>query len=264
MSDELDLEESQPVTSAENIRALLRRKFPPDQYAMVAEVRDAAGFSANRSCDVLVMGLWPSRGLELYGIEIKVSRSDWLRELKDAAKAEAFARYCDRWFVAAGSRDIVKAGELPDAWGLIVPSRQGVTFSKPAAKLQPEPIPRGLLAALLKRACGATLEDPEIRAEIEAKVKAAKADQAATHANDLRRARRELELLQQGVADFERASGVRIADAWNGRAIGEAVAMVRRGEDQRIRDELEGMRDKVERLHERMQEILGPRAEPGT
>jgi len=32
------------------------------------------------------MDLWPSGGLEIHGHEVKVSRSDWLRELKEPEK----------------------------------------------------------------------------------------------------------------------------------------------------------------------------------
>jgi hypothetical protein len=52
------------------------------------------------------MSLWPSRGIELHGIEIKVSRNDWLKELGDPAKADEIARFCDRWWVAAGDESI--------------------------------------------------------------------------------------------------------------------------------------------------------------
>ena len=82
------VDDAKPI-DAQRLRALLRRKYPADQYAMLYEVRDAAGFSAKRSADVMLIGLWPSRGNMVEGMEVKISRSDWLRDLKKPEKAEA-------------------------------------------------------------------------------------------------------------------------------------------------------------------------------
>ena len=71
------------------LRDALRVKLPAGEYALMHEVRDAAGSQANRSIDVLAMSLWPSRGLYLTGIELKTDRGDWRRELRNPAKAES-------------------------------------------------------------------------------------------------------------------------------------------------------------------------------
>lgn len=92
-----------------------------EQYAVVSHPRDAAGFDASRTLDAISMGLWPSRGLLLQGYEIKVSRSDWQRELKDPAKAERFCRLVDHFWLVVSDRKIVQDGELPPHWGLLVP-----------------------------------------------------------------------------------------------------------------------------------------------
>ena len=68
---------------------LLTKRFPPGQYALLKEVRDAAGFHARNSADGIAMNLWPSRGLELNGLEIKSGRGDWLKEYKNPQKAES-------------------------------------------------------------------------------------------------------------------------------------------------------------------------------
>jgi len=60
------------------------------RYAVAAGVRSHAGFDARRTADYVAMDLWPSKGLALHGHEIKVSRSDWLRELKEPEKAAEF------------------------------------------------------------------------------------------------------------------------------------------------------------------------------
>lgn len=140
------------------------------RYVIATEVRNRAGFAATRSCDAIVVDTWPSSGLAIHGFEVKVSRSDWLRELADPLKAEAFRRYCDRWWLAVGDPSIVRPGELPEGWGLMTycmakrPSRwdpvQRGYFPQPPAgslrvavaapKLKPEPMPRTMLVPLLR------------------------------------------------------------------------------------------------------------------
>jgi hypothetical protein len=71
------------------------------RYAFAAHVRSHAGFDATRTADFVAMDLWPSRGLSLHGHEIKVSRADWLRELKEPAKAEEFIPYMNFWWLVA-------------------------------------------------------------------------------------------------------------------------------------------------------------------
>jgi hypothetical protein len=140
------------LTTAELERRLFN-KYHGDDFALCFDVRNSAGFNATRACDALGIGLWPSRGCHLYGFELKASRGDWLRELKQAAKAEAFVAYCDYWFIVAGSKDVVKAEELPASWGLIIPRGDGLNIQIPATlNLNPLPMPRGMLAAFVKRA----------------------------------------------------------------------------------------------------------------
>src|ERR1039457_1110041 len=89
------------------------------RYAVAAGVRSHAGFDARRPADFLAMDLWPSRGLALHGHEIKVSRSDWLRELKEPEKAAEFIPYMNHWWLVASDPRIVREGELPEGWGLM-------------------------------------------------------------------------------------------------------------------------------------------------
>lgn len=89
------------------------------RWVFATHVRDAAGFDASRTADAVALDLWPSKGLELHGFEVKVSRSDWLRELAKPDKHVPVARFCDRWWLVVPDRTIVHSGELPKTWGLI-------------------------------------------------------------------------------------------------------------------------------------------------
>jgi hypothetical protein len=253
MSAELPLEEQveddgKPI-DAGKLRSLLRRKYPADQYAMLYEVRDAAGFSAKRSADVMLIGLWPSRGNMVEGMEVKISRSDWLRELKKPEKAEAFFEFCDRWWVIASSPDIVKISELPPTWGLMVPRGKGLGVLVEAPILKPKPVDRSLLAAMLKRATDTAADSPEVQALIELRVKNAtdRVDERINWAT--RNLTDENKRLKEAFAEFEKASGLAISK-WNAGDVGAAVKIVMRGEHENRLRQLHSIKSQAKNLVE--------------
>lgn len=121
------------------------------RYVCAEHTRNAAGFSATRTADLIVQDLWPSKGLEIIGHEVKVSRSDWLRELKDPAKADVFRRYCHRWWLVVPDPKIVR-DDLPEGWGLLALRGSRLHAYRPAPLLHPEPMPRTMQVAMLRAA----------------------------------------------------------------------------------------------------------------
>ncbi|MFZ3481915.1 hypothetical protein [Sphingomonas sp. 3-13AW] len=136
--------------STDMMRIAMSRQWKAPVHAILWEVGDATGARHSRLADAVIMGLWPSRGIDLEGVEIKTHRSDWQRELKDPGKAEQIARYCDFWWVHA-SPGVVKTEELPSGWGLRVFDGRIWTTPVPAERRRPDPISRDFLAALLRR-----------------------------------------------------------------------------------------------------------------
>lgn len=120
------------------------------RYAVAASVRSHAGFDAKRTADFIAMDLWPSSGLLLHGHEVKVSRSDWLRELKDPSKADEFIPYVNHWWLVVPDAAIVRDGELPDGWGLLAMRGDGLKAVRKAAWREALPLPPTRLAALLR------------------------------------------------------------------------------------------------------------------
>lgn len=137
------------------VYSLLRARYSPingngPRYVYAAEVRNRAGFDATRTADFIAMDLWPSKGLALHGHEVKVSRSDWLRELKEPEKAEAFRPYMDFWWLVVADRAIVRDGELPDGWGLLAPAGPWLRVVVTAPRQKAEPMPKSMMAAFLR------------------------------------------------------------------------------------------------------------------
>lgn len=139
------------------------------RYVIAEHVRDAAGFQAIRTADAVAMDTWTSSGLLLHGFEVKVSRSDWLAELADPGKCLPVKRFCDYWWLVTSERDLVKPGELPNGWGLLVASdikREVYDFETSAYRwitratlrqvhqarriISPDPVGKSFLASLLR------------------------------------------------------------------------------------------------------------------
>lgn len=153
--------------NAKTVLEHLRRRYVPPEHALFTEVGNATGFGTTRHIDALAMGLWPSSGMLVEGIEIKVSRSDWLRERKQPAKAAEIACYCDRFWLCVSEAKIVRAGELPEGWGLLVVTDEpiGVRVHVPAAPLSPPPLSRSFIAAIARAAhkCAPAVEGAAAR-----------------------------------------------------------------------------------------------------
>ena len=131
------------------------------RWIVAEHVRSACGFSGYtfgedpgprtmRTADFVAQDTWEAQGLQMHGHEVKVSRSDWLTELADPAKAAAVKRYCDRWWLVVPDRTIVR-DDLPDGWGLLAFGRDGrLRIAHRAPVLTPEPMPATFRASLMR------------------------------------------------------------------------------------------------------------------
>jgi hypothetical protein len=135
------------------------------RYAVIEHPCETGYFG--RIADALVMDCWPSGGNEFHGFEIKVSRSDWLHELKDPLKAEAFKKYMDRWWLVTPTKDIVKPGELPPGWGHLTLSGTGwLRAAVPAPRLTPLEIPRRTLTYIMRATAATAARQTAIHPEL--------------------------------------------------------------------------------------------------
>ena len=187
-------------------------------HCCILEVPDGTGSQKNRTADAISMSLWPSRGLTISGYEIKISRTDWLKELKNPAKAEWFWSHCDHWSLVVGDKSIVRDGELPDSWGLMVPHGSGLKFAKQPPLLEENPIDRAFLAGLLRAACK---HEPACEREIR-KRERDKYNEGVDFGRVNEKAQNKYMLdkfdeLKTRVAEFEKHTGLNIKSRWNNR-----------------------------------------------
>ena len=206
--------------------SIVARKYVLPFWVFIREFRDGTGFSANTSADALAFGLYHSRGQILIGFEQKISRADWLKELKNPDKAEHIAQFCDHWNVVVSELGIVEDIELPPNWGLLLTRGRRVKVLKQAPKLNPKPVHRGFMAALVKRAIDDATAPYQISKE------EAKADELQREfergrlsaGTELSRAAD----VQRELAVFEEASGIHIGQWSHGKEMGRAVDAILR------------------------------------
>lgn len=235
----------------------LEKRYSKPHWLFLRELRNDTGFQSTRACDALAVGLYHSRGQLLIGFEKKVSRSDWLRELKEPEKAEALAQFCDEWYVVVPGPDIAQLEEVPHTWGLLQVKGNTISTLKQAPTLTPKPIDRGFLAAIVERSIENALR-PYLISKEEAKQKELDAafergKSSAAHALEC------AERLRENVKRFEEASGITIDGYYGGRDLGERVKAAQ-SKDRFIRDSERVVKHALDQLQTRtlpsMEEFL--------
>lgn len=197
-------------------------RFCAPEWAIFFEVANGLGSNTRRYADAVAMSLFPSRGLDIHGLEIKRSRGDWLRELKDPRKADVIAQYCDFWWLVTADAKVADKNEMPRNWGLLVSNGKELRQVKRAERMKAKPIDRSFMGAMFRRA------HESLEAEL-------KKDSRLVEAEDrgykkgleerdwkIKDAGDDLVKLQKRVKQFEEASGLNI-DSWHAGNIGAAV-----------------------------------------
>lgn len=218
-----DAEQREKVKyTAADMRARLREYHSGPEWVVQFEVGNATGSNVTNHADAVAMSIWPSRGYKIIGYEIKVNRSDWIRELKQLHKAEAVGKFCDAWCLVAPA-DIVHEVEVPETWGWLVPAANSLRIRKQPAVVKAQELNRAFIAAMIRRSHG------EIDNLVDQKLKRLRAEDRERFQNELERALKnrlhDLEGLKKAVAEFEAQSGLHIK-SWNGGDLGKKVKML--------------------------------------
>ena len=236
--------EKKEAITVTDVLTALDACYPSPAWAFLPQVREGTGWGAARTADAIAMSLWPSRGLEVIGFEIKTSRSDWARELRDPEKAEAIFSYCDRWYVVAAHDGIVGLGELPPTWGLKVLRGGLIETETEAPKLTPVALDRVFIAAIMRRLHNLRADKKEIDRCVEAALGGQRANLA-----------RELDGLKAEIVEFEHTSGVALTP-WHAGQIGEAVRWALNGGVGDIREQLEAVRRTAKQIADSVDRAL--------
>ena len=140
---------------AEDLIALIRKRYPINRpngfqsHIVLEQVPDGTGMYQGHWIDAVVFSLWASKGLTRSAFEVKVSRSDFLRELQNQVKhkwcLECFHEF---WFVAP--QDVIQLEELPPNIGWMCPRGNNLTIKRHAITNTNPKLDDVLLAAFMR------------------------------------------------------------------------------------------------------------------
>lgn len=240
----------------------LELRYPKREYALLTEVRNGTGFARRpRTADAIALSLWPSRGLELHGFEVKSYRGDWRREKEAPEKADEIARFCDFWWLVVTSASIAPLDEVPMAWGVLAPNADAtrlVVLRQPQ-RLEAQPMTRGFIASVLRNASDGMVAAKSVNAKLE-DARAAGIKEGERRSSDVRELER-LRKIEADVRAFEEASGVDITCffAWKGetpKKLGKAMkTIVSNGQQLQLAlTGLDRLADQAERIGELVRE----------
>jgi hypothetical protein len=142
--------------------ALKEQRHPSQSWIFATEVNTHTGYAHQhqggpggiRRIDAFALALWPSKNFQRIAYEIKVSRTDWLNEIKDPMK-RAQAWYLSNEFWFAIPKDVFK----DEDWrrdmagcGLLLINDDGNIKSVYRARKRKDcfPMPIGFVASLMR------------------------------------------------------------------------------------------------------------------
>lgn len=194
-----------PRVTAADIKAMLRKRFPKGEWALAFEVADATGGRGRRLADAVAMNMWPSRGLAIHGFEIKVSKTDWKKELLSPEKAEAVSKYCDHWWIVA-PQGIVREEDVPATWGYLEVQDGQIEQVKAAPQREAEPVNKEFMAALFRRV--GAVDEEEVEATVRLRLASADAAREKMFEQRVQARLYKYEGLERAIAEFEKHSGI--------------------------------------------------------
>lgn len=150
-------EDTKDLTGQVNLA--LRKRYCRPEWAIFFEVHG----ETNHIADCIAINMFPSRGHKILGFEIKASRNDWLKELKNGRKADFFVGQCDEWYIVEAYPGIVNKSELPKGWGLIS-LRNTRLFTKVHSKIRHrKPLSRHFYTKMLEKCYYENVDESTLR-----------------------------------------------------------------------------------------------------
>ena len=204
------------ILTESDMQDLLALKFKAPEYAFLPQVRSHTGYSAKttRTADALAFGLWPSRGLDLHGFEIKRSKTDLKKELEQPEKADEIAAYCDYWWLVVSEKKLIEGLIIPTAWGVMGCDKRKLKIIKQAEKLNPKPLDRKIICGVMRKVQEYQTPEAHMKKILKKATRKAHDEGFACGQKLKAREKEEHESLRATVKEFEQQSGINLAFRW--------------------------------------------------
>lgn len=138
------------------VLALLEARYPgtQGQWAFFTHLRGHTGHAhpgRESYMDAFAINCWPSKNYVRHALEVKVSRSDFLREMRDPGKRQRAMELANEfWFVAPSG--VIKKGECPEGCGWLELTKGGFRVRRSAKFREVDDLPMTFVASLLRHA----------------------------------------------------------------------------------------------------------------
>ena len=139
---------------------LLKHRHQPPEWAIFVELNLRTGFNSQR-CDFFAFDMWPSKNFWRIAYEIKVSRSDFSKELSDPSKRQVSEELANECFFATPA-SLLRIDEIPEGWGLVEVTKGGLRKKKHAKqRTENDSVPIDFVAAVSRRISDPPSEIPD-------------------------------------------------------------------------------------------------------
>lgn len=145
---------------ANDVLKALQTRYSPPEWAFFKELRVGTGFKGysldrewgnpEQRIDAWVINCWPSQEFKRLAFEVKISRSDFLKELAEPTKRQVALKFSNEFYFAAPA-GLIKSDELPEECGLIEVYEDGRTRIRRRAPTRPGSDPCWRFVAALAR-----------------------------------------------------------------------------------------------------------------
>lgn len=265
---ELELEPDDVVkfTTPQVNQMLFNKYTEKGEHVLLFDVPNVVGVNSSRRCDAVAIGMWQSSGRLIQGFEVKVSRGDWLKEVRDVTKADPFIEQCDRWWLVTGHQAVAKSEEIPDAWGWMTATKTGLRIQRPAKPLpQDKDHMRRLWAfALIRAATDRSGDSKAFEAAINKRYAELQRQSDERVEMQIRRINPEFEALRKKVEQFEAASGMKLED-WRLGNVGKLARRINeisedgyRGFTKTLQSQLQSLKSLSESIEQALSAVGDP------
>lgn len=214
-----------------SLMEMIRKRHDGDGWYLFEELANGTGYKVRGWADAAALGVWPSRGYEFHGYEVKISREDLKRELRDPTKADNIGRYCHFWWLVLADEKLMDGLVVPEVWGILVPRGKILRVLRKAPRVKtPTPFDAAFCAAMIRNVVKTWVPRHEHERMRESALERARAELAADRRVEASQHEREVIDLRHRIERFKKESGVDISDlsTWELRDVGRAVkALVR-------------------------------------
>jgi hypothetical protein len=237
--------------SAEGVYQLLKVRYPIPSWALLPQVGNTTGSGVGRWADAVAMSCWPSLGLKFIGFEIKVSRGDWLGEIRNGEKSNAIFKFCDYWYIVVSEESIVQPGELPPTWGLLAAKGGRLHCITEAPMLQPQEFTKGFVASILRNTVECATPEARLKAEYERGLEEGRKDGQESGSYGMQSLQEKHDRLLQTLTIFEKKTGLKwpYHEYWksdeDAKLFSEAVKLVMHTDRHRALKEILSLKDKM-------------------